>query len=83
MEYRLKEFSIGIYKLGKVLFRAIEPNETNHNFQEISKSQTYGTEGSFTHNYPLLFKNAGFELWHLSHKSFDDLSKQTFVGAKN
>jgi len=49
----------------------------------MPKFQTYGIEGSFTHNYPLLFKNAGFELWHLSHKSFDNLSKQTFVGAKN
>lgn len=82
-EIRLKQFLDEVYNLGKVIFIAIEPNGTDHDFKTNPKSQPYGNERSFSHNYPALFKNAGFKLWHLSDKPFDSLSKQVFVGAKS
>jgi predicted TPR repeat methyltransferase len=84
IEKRLQEFLININSLGKVIFIAIEPNGANHDFEKNPNTQIYGNEPSFSHNYPHLFKKAGFSLWHFSQKPcLQGGSLQTYVGAKN
>ncbi len=84
LEQRLQEFLNEINLLGKVFFIAIEPNGTDHDFETHPNTQLYGNEPSFSHNYPKLFKNAGFSLWHFSQKPwFQGGNTQTFIGAKN
>lgn len=84
LEERLQDFFKEIYRLGKSVFIAIEPNGGGHNFETSPHSQLYGNEPSFSHNYPRLFKNAGFTIWHFSQKPWlGGYDKQTFVGAKS
>ena len=84
LEQRLQDFLNEINQLGKTFFVAIEPNDVDHNFDTQPETQLYGNEPSFSHNYPHLFKNAGFTLWHFSQKPwFNGGNTQTFVGAKN
>ena len=84
LEPRLQELFNDIHSLGKTIFIAIEPNGADHNFEINPNSQLYGHEPSFSHNYPKLFKNAGFDVWHFSQKIWHKASDmQTFVGAKN
>ncbi|MFD2917698.1 class I SAM-dependent methyltransferase [Psychroserpens luteus] len=84
LEQRLQDFLNEINQLGKTFFVAIEPNDVNHDFDTQPETQLYGNEPSFSHNYPHLFKNAGFTLWHFSQKPwFNGGNTQTFVGAKN
>ncbi|RXJ49668.1 class I SAM-dependent methyltransferase [Gelidibacter gilvus] len=84
LETQLQELFKDINLLGKTYFIAIEPNGAYHNFETNPSSQLYGKEPSFSHNYPHLFKNAGFSLWHFSQKVwFNGTNMQTFVGAKN
>ncbi|MBF8150474.1 class I SAM-dependent methyltransferase [Winogradskyella sp. F6397] len=82
LEQQLQEFLNQVYRLGKTFFVAIEPNGVDHNFETNPNSQLYGKEPSFSHNYPKLFKNAGFNLWHFSQKTGFKGGTQTFVGAK-
>lgn len=82
LEPNLQEFFIEVQKLGKIIFVAIEPNGSDHNFETQPNSQLYGNEPSFSHNYPKLFKNAGFTLWHFSRKSCNGVdNSQSFTGA--
>jgi tRNA G46 methylase TrmB len=67
-EETLKAFFNQINRLGKVIFVAIEPNGTDHNFELNPHSQVYGWERSFSHNYSKLFKDSGFEILHHSRK---------------
>lgn len=84
LEESLQDFLIDINKLGSTFFVAIEPNGADHNFETHPNTQLYGSEPSFSHNYPKLFKNAGFSLWHFSQKPwFNGGNTQTFIGAKN
>ncbi|MDY8134322.1 class I SAM-dependent methyltransferase [Aquimarina sp. 2201CG5-10] len=83
VEERLQAFLKEINDLGKTIFIAIEPNGTEHNFETNPKSQPYGPERSFSHNYPKLFKDAGFSIWHLSYKPLEESTKLSFIGAKN
>lgn len=84
IEAQLQEMLNNISKLGNTFFVAIEPNGGDHNFETTPKSQLYGKEPSFSHNYPLLFKNAGFTIWHFSQKPWlGGFDKQTFIGAKS
>lgn len=84
LEPDLQEFFNQIQRLGKIIFIAIEPNGSNHDFEAYPDSQLYGNEPSFSHNYPKLIKNAGFDIWHYSRKPcFGVENSQTFVGAKN
>jgi len=84
LEQRLQEFLNEINLLGKVFFIAIEPNGADHDFDVHPNTQLYGNEPSFSHNYPKLFKNAGFNLWHFSQKPwFQGGNTQTFIGAKS
>lgn len=84
LETRLQEFLNEINLLGKVMFIAIEPNGADHDFDTHPNTQLYGNEPSFSHNYPKLFKNAGFNIWHFSQKPwFQGGNTQTFIGAKN
>lgn len=84
VEQRLQEFLNIINQQGKTMFVAIEPNGADHNFDTQPNTQLYGNEPSFSHNYPHLFKNAGFTLWHFSQQTWPRGSDlQTFIGAKN
>lgn len=84
MESRLKELFNQINQLGKTIFIAIEPNGADHNFETNPNSQLYGKEPSFSHNYPKLFKDANFTIWHFSQKPWSGGGNtQTFIGAKN
>ena len=84
IEPRLQELFNEINQLGKTFFVAIEPNGANHDFETNPNSQLYGHEPSFSHNYPKLFKNANFTVWHFSQNVWFKASDlQTFVGAKN
>jgi hypothetical protein len=82
-EERLQAFLNEINSLGKTIFVAIEPNGIEHNFETNPDSQPYGHERSFSHNYPKLFKNSGFVLWHLSKRTENETTVMSFIGAKN
>lgn len=82
-EERLQALLLEINNLGSTIFIAIEPNGIDHNFEINPKSQPYGYERSFSHNYVELFKNAGFSIWHVSQKPHDELANMSFIGAKN
>jgi len=82
-EDRLTEFLAKLNSLGKTIFVAIEPNGIHHNFDENPNSELYGHERSFSHNYAELFKNAGFSLWHLSFKPYDETALLSYIGAEN
>ncbi|MBC3847751.1 class I SAM-dependent methyltransferase [Winogradskyella echinorum] len=84
LEERLQDFLSHISQLGEIMFVAIEPNAANHNFETHPNTQLYGLEPSFSHNYPKLFKNAGFSLWHFSQKIWNNPTmNRTIIGAKN
>lgn len=83
IESQLQELLNNISKIGHTFFVAIEPNGGDHDFEASPNSQLYGNEPSFSHNYPLLFKNAGFKIWHFSQQPWSGgFDKQTFIGAK-
>lgn len=83
LEPRLQQLLKNISQLGAIYFVAIEPNGGDHDFEKKPNSQLYGNEPSFSHNYPLLFKNAGFEVWHFSQQPWlGGFTKQTFIGAR-
>lgn len=84
LENQLQDFLIDVNHLGEVIFVAIEPNSAGHNFDENPNTQIYGNEPSFSHNYPKLFENAGFSLWHFSQKPYlQSGCVQTYIGANN
>ncbi len=82
-EERLQAFLKAINDLGKIFFIAIEPNDGDHNFETNPNTETYGYERSFSHNYPKLFKNAGFSLWHFSQQPWPGNANinKTIIGA--
>lgn len=82
-EERLQVFLKEINNLGKIYFVAIEPKGIEHNFETNPNSQPYGHERSFSHNYPKLFENAGFSLWHMSYKPLNHTTIMGFIGAEN
>lgn len=83
LEDRLQDLLTKIYQLDNIFFVAIEPNGADHNFETHPTTQLYGNEPSFSHNYPQLFKNAGFTLWHFSQKPWHNGGNlQSFIGAK-
>ena len=83
-EQRLQEFFDKLNGLGKIIFFAIEPNGLDHDFRTNPNSQIYGPECAFSHNYPKLFQNAGFKIWHLSNKIEGEHHDITcIIGAKN
>lgn len=58
----------------KIIFIAIEPNNAAHDFETQPNTYLYGNEPSFLHNYPGLFKNAGFSVCHFSQKTWHKAS---------
>jgi len=82
-EQRLQAFFNKVHCLGKIIFIAIEPKGTDHDYDKNPNSQPYGPERSFSHNYKKLFENAGFNLWHISYKSLNSSTIMGFIGAKN
>ncbi|TDT46712.1 methyltransferase family protein [Maribacter spongiicola] len=82
-ESRLQDFLQQVNRLGNTVFIAIEPNGVDHNLKLNKHSEPYGYERSFSHNYELLFKNAGFNLWHHSKKESSTEHYLTYMGADN
>ena len=84
-EKRLRQLFDKLNGLGRIIFVAIEPKAIDHDFTTNPNSKVYGGESSFSHNYPKLFKNSGFRLWHLSQKKLFNSNANlfSFLGAKN
>ncbi len=49
----------------------VEPIAINHDLTRNIESTAYGTEYSFSHNYPFLVRANGFHIRHESFKQFD------------
>lgn len=82
-ESRLQDFLQQINRLGNTIFIAIEPNGVDHDLKVNTSSKPYGYERSFSHNYEVLFKNAGFSLWHNSKKDSTLDHYFSYMGADN
>ena len=82
-EIRLQDFLRQINHLGDTIFIAIEPNGIDHDLKVNTISEPYGYERSFSHNYEILFKNAGFSLWHNSKKDSTLDHYFSYMGADN
>jgi ubiquinone/menaquinone biosynthesis C-methylase UbiE len=83
-EKKLSEFLKFVHKLGKTIFVAVEPIALDHDFSVNPNTQLYGMERSFSHNYPKLFKDAGFKLWHESKKRLGNYECYfMFLGAES
>ena len=80
---KLKRLLEHLSNFQDILFVAIEPKGPHHNFKKNPNTELYGPERSFSHNYPVLFQNAGFVLWHESYK-ISTLSNYhfCFIGAQ-
>ena len=73
-EYFLREelqslFSHIAERLAPVAIAVVETIGTNHDLDAHQESFVYGRELSFSHNYPHLLKEAGFEIVHQSERS--------------
>ncbi|GAA4819467.1 class I SAM-dependent methyltransferase [Litoribaculum gwangyangense] len=79
---RLEELFKELSTIGKIIFIAIEPTATNHDFSINPNSQIYGYENSFSHNYAQLFEDCGFTIWHQSKKLFSPEIYFNFFGAE-
>lgn len=82
-ESKLLDFLQQINRLGNTIFVAIEPNGVNHDLNANAGSEPYGYERSFSHNYKVLFKKAGFTLWHSSIKDSTLDHYFSYIGADN
>ena len=51
----------------------IEPVGVNHNFAETPDSTPYSDEYSFSHNYPDIIKQAGFEVLHTDRQDCNEM----------
>ncbi|WP_179349059.1 class I SAM-dependent methyltransferase [Winogradskyella pacifica] len=73
LEYFTQQQLITFFKklntLGNIIFYAIEPTDSEHNYETNPNSKVYGVEGSFSHNYEKLFKDTGFNVWYSDAKS--------------
>ncbi|REE25488.1 methyltransferase family protein [Winogradskyella pacifica] len=73
LEYFTQQQLIVFFKklnaLGNIIFYAIEPTDSEHNYETNQNSKVYGVEGSFSHNYEKLFKDTGFNVWYSDAKS--------------
>ena len=56
---------------GPAIFISMEPMALDHSYDQHT-SRPYGTEYSWSHNYPHLYKSSGFTLQYQSDKSYDD-----------
>ncbi|MFP4846277.1 class I SAM-dependent methyltransferase [Winogradskyella sp. PE311] len=65
---QLADFFKKLNDLGNIIFFAIEPTDSNHNYEEHPGSKVYGFEASFSHNHKKLFEEAGFNIWHTGQK---------------
>ena len=88
LEYFTQQQLITFFKklnsLGNIMFFAIEPTDSEHNYQEEPDSKVYGLEVAFSHNYKKLFEDAGFEIWYSEHKEEAWHSNiMRIIGAKN
>ena len=83
-ERQLINFFKKLNSFGNVIFFAIEPTDSEHNYQTQPNSKVYGVEGSFSHNYTKLFKDAGFNIWYVEHKEEEGYTNNmSVIGAKN
>lgn len=81
-EQKLQDFFTMLNGIDNIIFVAIEPTGVDHDFSKNPHTQLYGFESSFSHNYPRLFKNAGFTLWHESRILYSDDVYFNFIGAR-
>ncbi|WP_179335210.1 class I SAM-dependent methyltransferase [Winogradskyella costae] len=69
---------------GNIIFFAIEPTDSAHNFEEHPDSKVYGFEASFSHNHKKLFEDAGFKIWYSDQKKESwHTNIMRIIGAKN
>lgn len=54
------------------IFILVEPVALTHNLESDFESHPYGTEYTFSHNYPHILKQAGFDLRLSKLETFDD-----------
>ena len=73
LEYFTQQQLIAFFEklnaLGNIIFYAIEPTDSEHNYKSNPNSKVYGVEGSFSHNYQKLFNDTGFKVWYSNEKS--------------
>jgi len=62
-QQQLQDLLKELKNLGNTIFIAIEPIAADHDFSANPNSMVFGSESSFSHNYMMLFKNAGFNIW--------------------
>ena len=62
-----------------VIFVAVEPVAANHDLTKQNDSRTYGNEFSFSHNYPCLFRNAGFQVREVQEKEHSTYWMRAFI----
>lgn len=60
------------------IFASVEPLALDFDFSQPN-SRHYGTEYTFSHNYPYLFKNNGFDIVHENIQTFDDHQISTVI----
>ncbi|MEM7032142.1 MAG: class I SAM-dependent methyltransferase, partial [Chloroflexota bacterium] len=65
--------------LAAAIFVVIEPISIDHNLETDFDSKPYGREYSFSHNYPHLFRQAGFEIQYSNHQTYLDHHLYAFV----
>lgn len=70
LEYSTEESLVDFFRhlstLDNFILIVIEPIGRDVDFKVNPKSQPYGYESSFSHNYSKLFIEAGFKIWHKS-----------------
>ncbi len=82
-EEELKSLLNELRNLEEIIFIAIEPIGVHVDFTSNPRSQIYGPECSFSHNYASLFKEAGFSIWHQSKIPFNaEICYFNAIGAK-
>lgn len=69
-------------KEAPALFMCIEPIGMKHDLNTQTVSLVYGKEFSLSHNYPYLFEQAGFEIWHRSQIAGGEDHVLTIIGAE-
>ncbi|MGB1253027.1 MAG: class I SAM-dependent methyltransferase [Candidatus Promineifilaceae bacterium] len=61
----------------------VEPVGLTQNLETQKVSETYGTEYSFSHGYPILVGEAGFDIRHVGIQTFEGHRLVAVVGAAN
>jgi tRNA G46 methylase TrmB len=83
-EQQLTEFIEFTNTLEHVLYVIIEPTAFDHSYEANPNSIVYGSEKSFSHNYPKIFQDSGFKILHHSKKNLKDYEcEMNYILAEN